>query len=621
MEFVHMLSLRWIRIVRGSAMRWYRWLGPIVCLLLVPTVAPVGAAADFASPAFRTTWQVGEDLAPNFWGPLANARAGQQEPYAEASGGQRLVQYFDKGRMELTNGTQTNGLLATELLKGQIQTGNATFQAKTPPSIPIAGDPTNTGPTYAQVGGSRALTSTAPSALHADVRQALTMSGASGPFVFPTNDPQATIGAYDAATSHNVAAAFAAFRDKVGLATVGYAIVEPFWTSIGIRGNPANVLVQAFERRVLTYTPSNAPPFKVEFGNIGQHYYQWRYGGAATPLPPPVVTDDPAQAAMQFLPLGASVTSARAVDLDGNGQTEALVVAEASTMGPGHSQIALLIVKQGNAWQLAYRTPPDQYATVTIDAIPKSATSPAFVIANWHLCGANCNTGGHTIIRWDGGGKTSVVLDGQDDRGNLTADAATGAVKLAGPVYRSQDPRCCPAYQYSRTWSWQATELRPDTFTIFNLTGSSAGPPPAWLTTLGPSLFLSFVPLTAGLPTPAGLAPIFGGQVEVRDLQGNTCTAQGASLAVAFAGFPSHAVYGLWPDGANYRAVVVTSSGGAGKTPAMQADSCTVGGDGVDGYTVTLVGATGGGWQITAIEAVPHAYQTAPDTAIAVPPV
>jgi hypothetical protein len=36
---------------------------------------------------------------------------------------------------------------------------------------------------------------------------------------------------------------------------------------------------------------------------------------------------------------------------------------------------------------------------------------------------------------------------------------------------------------------------------------------------------------------------------------------------------------------------------------------------------VTLVGATGGGWQITAIEAVPHAYQTAPDTAIAVPPV
>ena len=35
--------------------------------------------------------------------------------------------------------------------------------------------------------------------------------------------------------------------------------------------------VQAFERRVLTYTESNPDPFKTEFSNIGRHYYKWRY--------------------------------------------------------------------------------------------------------------------------------------------------------------------------------------------------------------------------------------------------------------------------------------------------------------------------------------------------------
>jgi hypothetical protein len=37
------------------------------------------------------------------------------------------------------------------------------------------------------------------------------------------------------------------------------------------------VLIQAFERRVLTYTPDNPPGFTVEYGNIGRHYYTWRY--------------------------------------------------------------------------------------------------------------------------------------------------------------------------------------------------------------------------------------------------------------------------------------------------------------------------------------------------------
>src|SRR5205085_2221786 len=35
--------------------------------------------------------------------------------------------------------------------------------------------------------------------------------------------------------------------------------------------------VQLFERRVLTYNPANPPATQVEMGNVGRHYYNWRY--------------------------------------------------------------------------------------------------------------------------------------------------------------------------------------------------------------------------------------------------------------------------------------------------------------------------------------------------------
>ena len=39
-------------------------------------------------------------------------------------------------------------------------------------------------------------------------------------------------------------------------------------------------LTQCFERRCLTYTPDNAPEWRVEMGNIGLHYHSWRYDSA-----------------------------------------------------------------------------------------------------------------------------------------------------------------------------------------------------------------------------------------------------------------------------------------------------------------------------------------------------
>ena len=37
-------------------------------------------------------------------------------------------------------------------------------------------------------------------------------------------------------------------------------------------------MMQAFQRRILTYNPANAPEWRVEMGNVGAQYYQWRYG-------------------------------------------------------------------------------------------------------------------------------------------------------------------------------------------------------------------------------------------------------------------------------------------------------------------------------------------------------
>ena len=62
------------------------------------------------------------------------------------------------------------------------------------------------------------------------------------------------------------------------LPTMGFPIAEPYWTRAVVGGVERDVLVQLFQRRVLSYTPGNPRGFEVEMGNVGQHYYAWRYG-------------------------------------------------------------------------------------------------------------------------------------------------------------------------------------------------------------------------------------------------------------------------------------------------------------------------------------------------------
>ncbi len=283
--------------------RWWTRLGAILLgVVAITSTLPAAAAVAFADPAFRTTWQMGESVTPNFWGPLGNAGDARMEQYLySGTNRSRLVQYFDKGRMERYDavtdqpGTKvTSGLLAAELITGQIQIADDQFMPKTPPNIPVAGDANAPGVTYAALAGkAKSLLDPATSGIGNRISTGLTTDGDLAGGVLPAN-PGTTLAVFDAPTRHNVTRAFVDYRTRAGLTNIGYARSEPFVATFKVGGKDAEVIVQVFERRVLTYTASNRPEFQVEMGNIGQHYARWRYDGNSSQQPivgtPPTAT-------------------------------------------------------------------------------------------------------------------------------------------------------------------------------------------------------------------------------------------------------------------------------------------------------------------------------------------
>jgi hypothetical protein len=295
-----------------------RLLAPIS--LLVPLIAgvvgwgPHSVAADspaFADPAFQQAWNrtdqataAGRKAAPWIWGPAP--LAARQEPYVEAPGGQRLVQYFDKGRMEHNGPGVASGRLVVELISGQIQTGAGRTETRLPAEVPLVGDMPGgsaTTPTYstlvrfANVGGHG---SRAPRlAAGTPITQTLTRSGFPGalPDGAVPLDGRSHSAAYVAATGHNIPAAFWGFLTGPALrqaapngwvALLGNPISEAYWMPAHIGAGDVWVLVQAFERRVLTFNPANPRAFQVEMGNVGRHYLAWRDASAPAACPDPV---------------------------------------------------------------------------------------------------------------------------------------------------------------------------------------------------------------------------------------------------------------------------------------------------------------------------------------------
>jgi hypothetical protein len=146
--------------------------------------------------------------------------------------------------------------------------------------VTVAGDPDNPFPTYADLAKLQAPEQN-NSASGAPVAKLANPDGTFGTYAPATSDSLAKTTGYDDATKHNIPKAFFDFRnspDLGGIQAIGLAITEPVWANVKVGGKIVPVLVQAFERRVLTYTPDNPILFRVEYGNIGRAYYAWRSG-------------------------------------------------------------------------------------------------------------------------------------------------------------------------------------------------------------------------------------------------------------------------------------------------------------------------------------------------------
>ncbi len=295
----------------------------IVALLFgLGTIAAVGAlqpsgttvhaqGVPFADPAFKRVWErtdlpvaQGKVNRTWMWGPIAGVS--RQEPFREGPGGSHLVQYFDKARMEINNPSLnptdpyfvTNGLLVVEMVSGRVQTGAATFDQFAANDAQIAGDSGSDAPAYS------ALKSVAAVGQPNEYKAAPLAPGTVLPPLYINRQGTVTQGTipqnyavraagFMAETGHNLADVFVTYMNSQApvfengiyvngplmnwVSAVGYPVTEPYWTSIKVSGKDRLMLFQAFQRRVLTYSPENPDGWKVEMGNVGAQYYTWRY--------------------------------------------------------------------------------------------------------------------------------------------------------------------------------------------------------------------------------------------------------------------------------------------------------------------------------------------------------
>lgn len=213
------------------------------------------------------------------------------EPYQDSPNGARAVFYFDKARMEISDPNQdpqsdwyvTAGLLVRDLIAGQIQVGKNSFVPTAPAAVPVTGDINNNplSPTYATLApiasiGNNIDTNKSQNHTGQTVTALLQADGTIVPGAVSTSD--VTIGAYDNVLGHNIPTLFVNWMSKQSVSEqylVGHPLTEPFWVNTMVGGKQKQVLMQAFERRVLTYTPDNPGHWKVESGNVGLDYRYW----------------------------------------------------------------------------------------------------------------------------------------------------------------------------------------------------------------------------------------------------------------------------------------------------------------------------------------------------------
>jgi hypothetical protein len=295
---------------RRTIVRAVSWLFTITLLAVVPLVAlaETPGSGHFDDVWSRTDEPVAQQIVERSWIWAAPFTPSCYEPYLESPNGFREVQHFEKSRMEINDPNAspdslwfvTQGLLAWELITGNMQVGDGAFIHWGPADVHVAGDPDPSAPTYADLAP---LMELVPVPIGDPIVATLASDGQVGA------DP--SLAAYGVTsdyfvpeTGHAVASVFWEFMTSHGPILVDGAVVDgplfenpfygvglpiagPHWVRVKVGGVEQDVLVQAFERRVLTYTPDNPEEWRVEAGNVGQHYYMWRYESI------PASIDDP----------------------------------------------------------------------------------------------------------------------------------------------------------------------------------------------------------------------------------------------------------------------------------------------------------------------------------------
>jgi len=274
-------------------------------VLIGLTITPILAAPVIGNAAFQRVWErqdraVTEHISDRSWtwGPAPISEA-LREQLVEGVDGKRTVQYFDKSRMEINDPTAdpnatwyvTNGLLPIELMTGRLQVGFNQFELRAPARIAAIGDP-DQFPTYADLLHLyQSPGAVNPGDLGKPATGFLNADGSISGFNDYASDPATLL--VRGENNHGVAKAFLDFVNGQGLVyengryirsqvydplfVFGLPVTGAYWVKANVGGVERPILFQVFERRVLTYNPANDPAFRVEMGNVGQHYYQWRY--------------------------------------------------------------------------------------------------------------------------------------------------------------------------------------------------------------------------------------------------------------------------------------------------------------------------------------------------------
>ena len=265
-----------------------------------PAIAAIWTATDgpVASDQVERDWM---------WGP--DVISTSVEYTADSPDSVRRMVYFDKGRLDILDLSAspdgdwfvTGALLVTQMLAGQIPFADDAIVYKTPPSIPVAGDLDQPNPlTYAtlaplaSVNGWAIGTEDVPGLVaEARIGQPVhALASGDGTVIDGSvTDSSIVVADYDTITGHNVAAPFADWVARQPFPAawlIGRPVTEPYWHDTLLDGESMRVLVQAFERRILTWTPGQPEGWEVESNNAGLHYRAWR--GLSQPDDPALVS-------------------------------------------------------------------------------------------------------------------------------------------------------------------------------------------------------------------------------------------------------------------------------------------------------------------------------------------